>query len=321
MPTTKLLYLDQNAWVALARGAWDKAAFPKEHAALATVIEGIKAQAWIVPLSFTNIYETGKINDPIRRANMARTQAVISGGRVFRGRRRIFTETLASYLASQFSLSHPVPSDRWFLSDLWIEAATDYSPDLYGHAISQRVLDFMRERPVETLYDYLAFNDEGVRVEAVRRYSASSAELVAGIEARRAIVAGETLALRKRAYGARLIIDEIDFILATGRQLGLPWNTVSDLGSSLVRSLTVDVPVLHVERELVVRLEDQARPVAENDLRDLASFTSVLPFADILIAEKPFVNLARQARLGERYGTTLLTSVFDLSGERGKLQH
>jgi hypothetical protein len=39
---TKLLYLDQNAWVALARGAWHKTAFPKEHAALATVIMGIK---------------------------------------------------------------------------------------------------------------------------------------------------------------------------------------------------------------------------------------------------------------------------------------
>ena len=314
---TKLLYLDQNAWVALARGAWDKVAFPKEHAALATVIDGIKTQAWIVPLSFTNIYETGKINVPMRRANMARTQAIISGGLVFRGRRRIFGETLKSYLASRFSLSYPVPSDRWFLSDLWIEAAADYTPDLYGYAISQRVLDFMRERPAETLFDYLAFNDENVRIEAVRRYSASSAELVAGIEARRAIVAGETLALRKRAYGAMLIVDEIDFNLTTGQQLGLAWNTVTDLGSSLVRSLAVEVPVLDVERELVVRLEDQTRPVTENDLRDLASFTTVLPFADILIAEKPFVNMARQAKLDTRYGTTLLTSIFDLSGGGG----
>ncbi|WP_287240586.1 hypothetical protein [Mesorhizobium sp.] len=39
----------------------------------------------MVPLSFANIYETTKINDPIRRANMARTQVLISGGRVQSG--------------------------------------------------------------------------------------------------------------------------------------------------------------------------------------------------------------------------------------------
>lgn len=311
----KILYLDQNAWVGLARGAWDKAEFPKEHAALSRVIEAVRTHDLTVPLSFSNIYETAKINNPARRINMARTQAIISRGKVFRGRRRIFAETLAAYLAERFSLTYPAPPEHWFLSDLWIEAAADYSPELYGYEISQRVRDFMLEKPAETLFDFLAFNDEAVRMEAVRRYSASSSELVAKIEARRATVASETLAIRKRAYGARLIIDEIDFILETGRRLGLAWHTVRDIGSSLVRSLAVDVPVLNVERELVTRLEDQTRTISENDLRDLAAFTAVLPLADVVVAEKPFVNLARQARLGQRYETTLMTSIFQLSAE------
>jgi hypothetical protein len=312
---SKILYLDQNAWVALARGAWDKAEFAKEHAALATVIDGVQRCNLTVPLSFSNIYETAKINDPVRRINMARTQAIISGGKVFRGRRRIFAETLASYLAEWFSLTHPAPPEHWFLSDLWFETAADYHPELYGYEISQCVLDYVQANPAETLFDYLAFNDEAVRVEAVRRYSASSSELVARIEARRAIVAAETLALRKRAYGARLIIDEIEFILETGRGLGLEWHTVRDIGSSLMRGLTVEVPVLNVERELVLRLEDQARAISENDLRDMDAFTVVLPLADIMVAEKPFVNLARQGRLDERYETTLLTTIFQLLTE------
>jgi hypothetical protein len=309
---TKLLYLDQNAWIALARGAWDKAEFAREHAALARLIEAIEAGAMSVPLSFENTYETAKINDPKRRHHMAWVQATISGGQVFRGRRRIFTETLKSYVARRFSLPHPSPTDRWFLSDLWFEAAADYTPDLFGSQISQRVLDYIRTNPAKSLFDFLAFNNEKTRTEAVRRYSAGSNRLVAAIEARRAVVAGEPLAMRKRAYGARLILDELEFILATGRELGLDWNDVGDLGSSLVRNLAVAVPVLNVERELVVRLEDQARAVSENDLRDMSAFTSILPLADVVVAEKPFVNLARQARLGERYSTTLLTSIFDL---------
>ena len=206
----------------------------------------------------------------------------------------------------------PQRTGRWFLSDLWFEAAADYTPGLFGFEISQRVQDHVRANAAETLFDFLAFNVENVRAAAMRRYSADSSELVAGIEARRALVAGETLAMRKRAYGARLIIDELEFILTIGRELGLDWNDIGDLGSSLVRNLVVEVPVLNGERELVVRLEDQARAVSENDLRDMAAFTAILPLADVLVAEKPFVNLARQARLGERYTTTLLTSIFDL---------
>ena len=108
-----------------------------------------------------------------------------------------------------------------------------------------------------------------------------------------------------------MIIDELDFILATGRKLGLDWQTVGDVGSSLVRSLVADVSVLNVERELVVRLEDQSRALTENDLRDMMAFTTVLPLADVIVAEKPFVNLARQAHLCEAYGTMLMTSVLD----------
>ncbi|MBS3652457.1 hypothetical protein KEU06_28120 [Pseudaminobacter sp. 19-2017] len=311
----RILYLDQNAWVALARGAWDKAEYPREHAALATVVALIEDRAIITPLSFTNLYETAKINDPVRRAHLARVQAVISGGHVFRGRRRIFAETLADSLAKRFSLEREALADEWFLSSLWFEAAADYSAATYGLEISARVLDHVRANPIKTLFEHLAYGDEAVRVEAVRRYSMGSAGLVAQLEARRAIVAGETFAVRRRAYGARLILDEIDFILATARRLGLAWQNVHDISSSLMRSLPSDIPVLNVERELVIRLEDQTRKISENDLRDVAAFTTVLPFATVMVAEKPFVNLARQARLGTLYETTLLTSVFELSSD------
>src|SRR3546814_15712923 len=78
-------------------------------------------------------------------------------------------------------------------------------------------------------------------MEAVRRYSAGSADLIQRIEGRRAIVSGETLALRKRAYGAQLLLDELEFVLATGRTLGLNWSTVRDIGSTLARSIFAEV--------------------------------------------------------------------------------
>ena len=308
---TRIVFLDQNAWVSLARGAWDKIEFPREHVALTKVIEQVKSEAIMVPLTFANIYETTKINDPVRRANMARTQALISDGMVFRGRRRILGETLADHIAGRLFIPRPAPEKNWFLSDLWFESAEDYSPEVFGIEIPQRVIDAIRRDPARALFDYLLFRDEHTRMEAVRRYSAGSADLIQRIEGRRAIVSGETLALRKRAYGAQLLLDELDFVLATGRTLGLNWSTVRDIGSSMARSIIADVPILNSERELVVRLEDQPRSINENDLRDMASFMTALPFADLMIAEKQFVNLARQSRLGESFGTSLMTSIFD----------
>lgn len=89
---TRLVYLDQNAWVTLAKGSWDKERYPKEHAALTKVIELVCSGSITAPLTFANIYETSKINVPGRRANIALAQSQISGGRVFRGRRRILAE-------------------------------------------------------------------------------------------------------------------------------------------------------------------------------------------------------------------------------------
>lgn len=309
---TRIVYLDQNAWVALAKGTWDKERYPQEHAALTKVVGLVQSGSATLPLSFANLYETFKVNVPHRRANLARTQSLISRGIVFRGRRRILAETLTAYIANRKAISRPAPSPRWFLSDLWFEAAGDYSQESYGFALPGELLEIIRQDPAGALFEHLASGLEDVRVEAVKRYSMGSAELMSRIEIRRALVAGATFAMRKRVYGAKLVCDELHLIFAIARSLGLNWTTVADIGSSLVRGMSADVPVFRVETELAVRLEDQGRALSENDLRDMAAFVTVLPMADVIVAEKQFVNLARQARLDDLFETTLLTSIHDL---------
>lgn len=311
----RVLYLDQNAWIALAQGSWDGYTYPMEHAALTRLVRALQANGVVVPLSFTNIYETTKINDPIRRMHLARVQVTLSGGKVLRGRRRILEETLIQHIAQRTKLPVPVLDDDWFLSDLWFESAADYTPDAFGFTISDRSLELFRQNPAHALFTYLTDSDDAVRLEAVRRYSASSADLIRKLEARRSLAAGESFAVRLRVYSAKLVIDELDFIFRTAKRLGLTWETVQDIGPSLLKSFVNEVPILNVERELVVRLEDQARTTNENDLRDVASFAAALPLVDILVGEKASVNLARQARLGGKYGVVLLTRVSDLTDD------
>lgn len=313
MSRQKVLYLDQNAWIALARGAWDKAEHPADHAALVVVGEAVKAGHIIVPLSFTNIYETMKIDLPVRRAHLAHVLATVSGGKVLRGRRRILEGMLLQRIGTATRVPIPPLAWDWFLSDLWFEAVAEHGSGALDDEISAAVLDYMRQNPQEALFTYLLGEDEAVRKEGVRRYSADSQALITRLETRRHRLAGETFAMRLRVYAAQLMNEEMDYILALGRRCGLRWFTLADIGDKLAKSLISDVPILEVERQLTVRLEDQKRATNENDLRDMSAFTTALPLVDIMVAEKQFVNLSRQARLDERHGTRLLTSVHDLT--------
>lgn len=68
------------------------------------------------------------------------------------------------------------------------------------------------------------------------------------------------------------------------------------------------------EREPVLRLERQIRPLEENDLRDMQSFCATLPYADVVIGENQFISLAQQAKLDKKYGTRITSNLLDLSG-------
>lgn len=309
----RVLCLDQNAWIALAQGAWDEVAFPQFKRALLRLVAATDEGRVIIPLTFTNIYETAKINDPVRREHLARVQVSLSEGRVVRGRRGLLRATMMRHLRARVGLGDESPAAEWFLSDLWFEAADDYSPETFRFTISDRLLALIRSEPAFALFDYLTGSDEAVRADGVRRYSRASADLIQRLESRRLLTAGASFAMRKRAYGAQLLIDELDFIFQVAGELGLGWSTVADVGQSIAKSLITQIPVLNVERELVVRLEDQDRDMNENDLRDMASFIAVVPVADIFVAENPFVNLARQAKLDRLYDTALLTSVTALT--------
>jgi hypothetical protein len=310
LPT--IIYLDQNAWVALARAKKAPDVHALEYDALEALVNARNA-GWIqVPLSFTNIYETHKINDPERRAHLAWVQCTLSQGQVFRGRAKVLRHQLTAFLASSFGISEPVYQPYWFLSELHFESVHDYDPTVFKVKISDALLAKMRARPAFALFHYLTELDEETRRTAVKRYSAGSADLLAKMEARRARISNESFDMRRRIYSVQLLWDHVELIEEAGRGLGIRFSSWTDLGKDLVLALPDQVPVFNIERELAIRTEAESRQLSENDLRDVASFYTVLPYADIVIAEKALINRARQAGLGMQYDTELLVSLSEL---------
>lgn len=307
-----IVYLDQNKWIELARAMKRPEDFPAQHALLVAIAHEVEASRLLLPLSAANIYETHKINDPQRRHELAFLQVSLSQGRVFRGRHKRLEIELNDLWCSIYRRPATAREEFWFLSDVFFEAYAERDDIRLNPPISEKAITVTRAEPARWLYDFLVATPETVRVTAVKNLSDGLEQLRQRIEKRRRQHAGESFAMRRRIQSAILMIDEFDLILTFANRAGFPWKSLKEMGDINARRIVEDVPTYYVEREIVLRLETQMRPIKENDFRDMQSFCAVVPYADEVIGENQFVNLAKQAKLGKKYGTKLGTNILSL---------
>jgi hypothetical protein len=109
----RIVYLDQNKWIELARAAKHPAQHPDLQPLLDRVVKEVSACHLALPLTSTNIYETFKIKDPERREYLARLQAALSGGLVFRGRYRRLQAEIADVVRRASGLAPDTREPLW----------------------------------------------------------------------------------------------------------------------------------------------------------------------------------------------------------------
>jgi hypothetical protein len=307
----QIIYLDQNKWIDLSRAVKDPAGYPELRTVLEVLVEEAKARRIVMPLTQTNIYETHKINDPQRRHDLAYVQATLSQGRVFRGRHKRLKTEVTDVLRIAYGLEPAEHPPHWFLSDVFFEATLEWKdPRLVP--ISERVMEAIQKEPPRHLFEYLMLTPEDVRVAAVARFTDGSENLRQQIEERRARDANESLSMRRRIHSAILIVNELDLILGLVRSAGLPEQDETNILRKTCRKIVNGAPTYFIERELALRLEAQSRPIEENDLRDMQTFCAVVAYADIVVAENLFSNLAMQAGLDKKFETIVSTNLLTL---------
>lgn len=311
--TVRIVYLDQNKWIELARAAKQPENYPDHSALLKSIGRAVGAGDLVLPLTFTNIYETFKINEYQRRHDLAIVQTGLSKGLVFRGRYKRLEVEVSDVCREAVGLPLLDRHKNWFLSDFFPEAIVESDDQRLGFSYPETVMAAIRREPAYALFHYLVTIPDEQRVEAVRYFSKGSEQLRARVENRRYRHRGESVSNRRKMYSALLMSDEIDLILRITKSAGLPWMTVSDMGATTARKIIRNVPTYYIERELALRLEAQDRPIEENDFRDMQAFCAVIKYADTVIAEQQFVNLAKQANLHRKYDTAITTDIFSLA--------
>ncbi len=306
---TKIVYLDQNKWVQLCRAI----RYPDKYLNLQPTITAIGTAVadgrLVLPLTSTNIYETHKVNDERKRHDLSHTQCLYSQGFVFRGQSARKRAELKSFFMNLMGLVNCDLKQHWFISDIFIDAFIEWNDSRIEGLISENFIKLVQSKPAELLYNYLMRPEESLRRNAVRNWTEGSNQLINQIEDRRARVANEAMEMRRKVYSATLIIDDHDIIFSIGRSCGLKWLNIGEIGNENVRRIVEEVPSYFIEQEISLRLEAQKGPIKENDIRDMSSFSAAVPYCDMLIAEKQFINLAKQAGLDKKFGTRLETQV------------
>lgn len=308
----RIIFLDQNKWIDLLKAECAPLSYQRQYGVLKKLEADFDAHKVVLPLSSTNIYETYKIGDPERKTKLALLQARLSGGLVFRGRHARIESELCDFLSGVYELTLPPRLECWFLSDMFFEAFTDVGDKRNVFTPSPGLIDSLRRHPATALFHYLTTAPDNERLAAVKRWSDGTSALCARVEELRERHKGESLAMRKRIYSTLMMVDELPLLAQVASKYGVQWNSVEDIGDTVMRRIVNEMPIYYTERELVVRLEAQDRPIHENDFRDVQAYCAAITYADEVIGENQLINLARQGGLGQKFGTRLETNVLAL---------
>lgn len=315
-----IIFLDQNKWIDLARVKTGKPSSPELAKLFEELVTAVDARRAIFPLTVSHILETSKRNDPTSRAHVATVQAQLSKGYVFRSRKARLLIEMRFALQKLFDETPILLPDNWFVAPGFMQAFETFD-EMVASPSEAKCTRFLNQHhtPSELFLDYMLNQDDVARRNAHAAFASESSALVARMEERRSLLDGESVDLRRRAYSAKLFLDHQGYIVHVLESIGHTVDEMKAKGPEAIVSFLRDVPTLNVEAEIAARLEAQPGALEENDIRDMLSFFTALPYAARIVGEKGFVALATQAKLDKKYNTTLsksLDSLLNVYGTR-----
>lgn len=308
-----IVFLDQNKWIDLAQVHSGRCASGPMVDLFSQLVAAVRAKRVLFPLSASNIIETAKRNDPVSRRHVAETQAILSLGYVHRSRAVRMSVELRAAIRRKLGMEPVEMPPLWAFAPGFTHAfghTNEWVAAPEAPVPAQRPISI--SNPAELYLDYMVYQDDGRRREANSMLFKELSELVSRIESRRERFAYESVDFRRRAYAAQSWVDNLDLLNETVEALGCSFDQLRALGDRAMRTMLDDVPTMSVEIEMAARLEAKTGGLSTNDVLDMQSFYTAIPYSNRVVAEKGAISRAKQARLDSKYGVALSRSLEDL---------
>lgn len=308
-----IVFLDQNKWIELAKVAAGKTSSGHVATLYAQLTAAVDAGKVLFPLAVSHVIETSKRNAPTSRVLLAETQARLSRGYVYRSRAGRLLVEMQQTIRTLFGEPAAELAENWVIASGFMQAFEPMDTLVAPPVEAERVHRFNRLIDPRAQYvDFMKNQDDATRRNAHVNFSAGAEKLIKRIEERRVLLHGDPTDLRRRAYNVRLFLDHQDDIIRATRGVGHTFEELKALGEKALVALIEDVPTLNVEAEMAARLESETRPIDTNDVIDMQSFYTAIPYSNRVVAEKASISRARQAKLDVRYPVVLSERLEDL---------
>jgi hypothetical protein len=308
-----IVYLDQNKWIELARVQAGAVSSGPVVDLYAQLLIAVQAGQVLFPLSASHVLETSKRNDPVSRGHLAETQAKLSRGFAYRSRAGRLEVEVRTTLHRLFGIEPPELPQHWAIAHGFLQAFEFMDASIASLETGDRVARVNAFiDPALQYVDYMKNQDDTHRRKAHAAIAAAAADQLARMENRRALLNGESVDMRRRAYAVQQFMEHQETFLRILASIGFTFEQLKALGDIGVRALVEDVPTLNVEAEMAARLESETGSLEANDLFDMQSFYTAIPYSCHVVAEKASISRARQAKLHTLYNVRLSQSLNDL---------
>jgi len=308
-----IVFLDQNKWIELAQVHNRRTTSGPVAELFPQLIAAVQRKRVLFPLSASNIMETAKCNDPDSRRHVAETQAILSLGYAYRSRAGRMAVELRAAIQRRFGVQPVTMPPNWAIAPGFMQAFEPMDELMAKPEELARVRNLYSVTHPQALYlDFMVNQDDTRRRRAIATLTQGLASLVVRIESRRERFANKSIEFRRRAYAAQSWVENLNILNQTAVELGYSFDQLRTLGDRAMRALLEDVPTMNVEVEMAARMESKTGALSANDVLDMQSFYTAIPYSVHVVAEKAAISFAKQAKLDSKYGVALSRSLADL---------
>ena len=309
---SKIIYLDQNKWIDLARANYDKPGGEEFKEILRILSDKVDKEEIILPMSIVHFIETARSVNIERRERLASFMVSLSKGYGILPFNAIRETEVQQAVVKKLGLDANLN-----IKDLVIGKGIDFA--LGGEYKIEGIPDNLKKEVLskinqEEVITSLLVNS--IKNETSLEIQKEDEEVLSELEDMRKKQQEElTKEMRLRVAIADMSRNLNPIVVGYLHKLGLDvkkfveqFNSPDDW-----KSFFLDIPTMDIWINLhVLRDNDINRKIHRNDTNDIAFLSIAVPYCDIVVCEKYWAHMLNNSKLAEKYGCIVITSLNEL---------
>lgn len=309
----KLIYLDQNKWIDIARAHYGRDDGKPFVPVLADLTKRVGQEEIIIPMSAIHYIETSRPEDKERRERLARFMVKLSKGYgilPFNSIRDI--EVQQAIMRKLTIVPHRSIKEIVVGKRLAFALGADIAVESTDPKIVSELTSLIGEE--ETLIKLLV---DAVDRSLAREFVEEDKSILAQLEeSRRKQQEDLTKEMRLRLAIAEMASGSLNSIVVNHlMKIGVSVKSFADSMNNAEDWIAffLDIPTMDIWINLnVLRDNDTSRPIHRNDTNDIAFLAVAVPYCDVVVTESYWAHQLKNNGFDKKYNCIILTSLLDL---------